>query len=194
MELIDYEHIFDETSESILRERLGIALIKPDAVELGIAEYIIDFLNYKMITLAEAELSGVFIISDLDYEIVRKIYPKSPEHKISTVFEQFRGHEGLIIIYKGYGHKQDLWKLLRELRGESLFYRTEVGIERGGIRGIIPVPSTGDNFRVIQNKLNRGEELTRDELRTYHANLMHTPENFDEFLGLASLIDWTKCE
>ncbi len=180
--------------ENELRTKVGLVLIKPDAIELGIEEFLVDYLQTKLQN--EAELNGGYFVS-IKQEDLNGIYSAAKMYTSQAVVNYITSGTSILISFRGFG-KTDIWARLNQLKGKKLINRNgeeldgPISWERG-VRNAIPIPSTKKEYLPVFDKIKKyGEEATVHftdfEFGTYVKNLLHTPDNLMEFYSLLKLL------
>ncbi|MGA7733635.1 MAG: hypothetical protein WCD37_20425 [Chloroflexia bacterium] len=180
-----------------LLAQTGALLIKPDAVELGIAEELIYEAQSRLLK-ENIELTGVAILTVPD-DAGHKLYPSMNSDKLTYVMREYLTQgESVIAIFVG-GQSTNVTERLVEIRGKQLFnYSVEelmampYGLQ-DSLRGIIPVPGTGEHYRpiiqrLISDRLGLTRPLTkRQDYSAGYRNLVHAPRDPMELCGLLSI-------
>lgn len=171
--------------EQHLRSTLGVMLMKPDALEVGIVEELIDYTYTRLQTIVpNIELAGAILIPSFNEAEVEKIYPDL-EDKYRDAFKIFYKQGPLVAVFwSSDSTPQDLWIILKTLRGKI----TEGFGLNDSIRSIIPLPGNRERYEEITKKIE-SEELNSDDYIELCRSLVHIPENIKEFAGLFLSID-----
>jgi nucleoside diphosphate kinase len=192
--------------ENYLKTKLGLLLIKPDAVQLGIVEEIIDFVTHEAHFSKTAQLNGVYIIN-LQKPDIPLIYA-SVQTGVGEILKEYMT-ENICVLVTFKGNKRvDLWKFLHDIRGKRLMDRTPEELQQGiskinGIRDWIPLPSTRKSYENAFQKLEKrfiaGDKskdipFTDEEYRIYCRNLVHVPDNLQEVFALLQLLERREIE
>ncbi len=181
----------DVAEKPKLSSILGFALIKPDAIELGIAESIIHRLISETEQYPHISLEGVDIIEGVGEEQLAKIYPELDAGYYTAYVDYFRDNRTILLTFKGTPQNTvDINQVLKNAKGK-------IGRGQGwqdGVRAVIPIPSTRKDFDVISEKLRTGAVLTPEDYNFLCKNLLHTPETDQEVLGLLELLDPDKAK
>lgn len=180
--------------ESELRQRIGFVLIKPDAIELGIDDFVINYLQSSL--QAHAELNGIYVVK-VKQENVKGIYSAAKMYESAAVINYVTSGNSIVATFSGNG-LVDLWATLKNMKGKKLIDRTDEELEgsmgwRKGIRNAIPIPSTKTDYKPVfekikEYKLEATNYFTRTEFDTFVKNLVHTPDNLMEFYSLVKLL------
>ncbi|MEK7498195.1 MAG: hypothetical protein AAB656_04745 [Patescibacteria group bacterium] len=175
---------YDEFEHN-LRVSLGMMLIKPDALDAGIAIELIDHTYGKLKEkVLDVEAVGAVLISSFNEEAVDRIYPDL-EDNYKEAFKVFYKQGPLIVVFWGSeSGKTDLWDLLRTIRGKI----TEGHGLEDSIRSIIPLPGHKEKYNEMTKKLETGNLEAEDYIELCKS-LVHIPENIKEFSGLFLSID-----
>lgn len=182
-------------AESLLATT-GVALIKPDAVELGITEELLAFMSDKIHQAEAGEIRGVYPVQ-LTPSNVAKLYPNlHPSFYPQTEKYMVQG-PSVLAVFRGNG-ENNLTSLVKSIKGRrpSDWSKSEIQHSPGlefGIRCIIPVPGTGKEYaaikeRLIKKTVNPQERFSDEEFSIYVKNLIHSPDDFQEITGLMSLL------
>ncbi len=173
--------------ERNLRHSLGIMLIKPDALEEGIAEVLIDYTHQKLkAKVADIELTGAILIPFFNERQVKKIYPDLDDRFINAFNAFYKEGPLVVVFWSSNSAQQDLWSLLRTIRGKV---NQGSGLE-DSIRSIIPLPGLGrrERYEEITRKLEN-RDLNDEDYIELCKTLVHVPEDIKEFAGLLLSID-----
>lgn len=183
-------------SEEFLRRNTGLVFIKPDAVQLGVAEEIIDYIATRVYVEGMGILDKVCIIQ-LKSEDVLAIYPEITDRAVETVTDYLTEDVSILVTFKG-NQKDDIWQFLEDLRGKRLLDRTFEELENAGgiktgVRDIIPIAGTRDLYKGVFDKLKLrqlGKEpsFTDGEFKIYCRNLIHIPDRVTEAVALLKLL------
>lgn len=182
---------------SRLQTKLGAMLIKPDAVNLGVAEPIIAHVSKKLYEEQIGTISGVYLIDGIPISMVPILYPSLPVDGCETVSQYLSDGMCVLAFFEGSGNV-DMWAEMTKLKGRRM---NDWSIEELGgavglnnfIRAMLPVPGTRDKYfpvidKIILKKRDKSARFTDAEFQIYCRNLVHTPDNIDEFCGLLELI------
>lgn len=184
--------------EKELSSKYGLVIIKPDAIEEDIFEYIINFLATNLHDYYGVEFTGIFPIQ-ITAEDMQALYPKKSPDLLAKFGDYLTSTESLILCFRGDG-SQNLWQILSRLKGVSIKDRPmealesgeSLGIEQGGVRGLIPLPDKKEAYRAIFDKIieSGGDNfmLEMDLFNLYMRNLVHTPDDLDDFSALLNLL------
>lgn len=194
---ISYEvEISLENTIETLQKHVGLMLIKPDAINLGIGEDIIN--HVTQIMYPNANLTGVYIIDNITVEQIPIIYPELPSDGYEIVYEYLTSGPCILFGFTSDNEESNLLNTMKKIKGPRLIdWRDEYFEYRPGItsfiRATIPVPGTEMLYkRVIEKILLKRNDptirFTDDEFKIYCQNLVHSPDNFKEMFGLLSLV------
>lgn len=184
--------------EEIIQKRFGMVLIKPDAIDDDIFEYIIDYLINILHSKYKIELTGLFPVN-ITAEDIPQLYPDK-DISILKMFEDYLAtNTSIILCFKGDGDI-NIWEVLQQLRGDSIKNRSiedlesgsNIGIEKG-IRGLIPLPHKKDAYRSIFDTIveykGKGFIFEKERFDLYMRNLIHTPSSLPDFIGMTKLLN-----
>jgi len=170
---------------------VGLVIIKPDAIDLGIEEYLIARLCQQLLDVAY--LDHVQIVKIVDQIAVRKIYPAIEAEVYPILESNLVGREVVVLSFSSFANDQiDLWSRLKGVKGKSMWnwdeemWRGKRGIETS-VRGCLPVPGSDPSWRSIVPKVRNHQWMTTEEFTVYSQNLIHTPETLLEFAGVLDL-------
>lgn len=183
--------------EREFRTRLGIMVIKPDAVQLGIGEELIYYITTKLYESNAGVLNGAYIVQ-INRDYIPSLYPNLGREVGEIVRDYLSEDISIIATFKG-NRSQDIWGELHQMKGTRLMDRSEeqlnqpMGIKTG-IRDIIPVPSTRNRFQEAFEKLklriiDKTIPFTDPEYKVYCRNLIHTPDDLREGIALLNILD-----
>lgn len=174
--------------ETNLRRSLGIMLMKPDSLEAGIAEELIDHTYSKLRKkVSDIELLGAVIVSSFNEADVERIYPDL-EQTYKDAFKVFYKQGPLVVVFwESKSGQDDIWVLLKSIRGKI---SEGSGLE-DSIRSIIPLPGYREKYNEMTKKLEGGI-LTSEDYIELCKSLVHIPENIKEVAGLFLCIDETE--
>lgn len=182
-----------------LRTTTGFCLLKPDAVELDVAEFIIAHLAKVMYTQFNAELGLVIDLQLGGARDLACVYPKYPIFKPQareSMLAYFTSAPSIFITFHTRDEvpQVDLWEALSVIKGRVMWHWTVdqlLGCANVDdfVRALVPLPGTRDVFAPIMQKIIEGRDLTDDEYFHYIQNLIHTPETAEEVKGLIGLLD-----
>jgi hypothetical protein len=186
-----------ERYEAYLRTTLGLLLIKPDALALGVEDYIIHYVDESLRNEKAGSLNGVYIIQIKDKD-VRNIYA-TVKRPLSPVLKAYLTEDvSVLVTFKGDG-KKDIWQKVSQLKGKRLLDRSENELDNGmgwlkGIRNAIPIPGTRELYvpvfeRVKQIQKDPKVRFTEEEYNQFSRNLVHTPDDLVEAFALLSLLN-----
>lgn len=196
------ERLTSENHEQFLRTNLGLFLVKPDAIKLGIAEEIINYAIEQVHDNQKGEINGIYIVQ-LGKDDVPKVYSTVKREIGEVLIDYLTEDVSVLVTFKG-NKKDDLWEFLRNMRGKRLMDRTEEELDNSGgiqtgIRDILPVPSTRQLYRNAFEKLKLRRKdstipFTDEEYRVYCRNLVHAPDDLREGCALLKLINQEELE
>lgn len=183
-----------------LSKHVAAMLIKPDAVDLDITEFLIEHVAGLMKQRCNAELEGVHVIESLKEQDIAILYPSLDRDGIEIVRSYLSSGLSVLVTFRGDGTK-DLWSGLKQIKGPRMIDWDEeelsgsLGINNF-VRAMIPVPGTLGEYEPVLEKIrlkksDPSARFTDKEFRVYCRNLIHTPDNRQELLGLLSLLDKT---
>lgn len=187
--------------ESYLRRNLGMILIKPDSVKLGIAENVIDFAISKVQESGIGEINGVYIVQ-INKQDIAEIY-STVKAGVGEVLKNYMTEDlSVLLTFKGNGN-DDIWDFLHSIRGKRLMDRTPEELDSGmamknGIRDWIPLPSTRNkyksSFETLKERYRRGDKsniinFSDADYSIYCQNLVHVPDDLREIVALLQLLN-----
>lgn len=164
--------------------KIGAMLLKPDAIELGVDEFITELVSRRMLIEAGARLEVAAPFFNLNREQTRKIYPALDSNYFEGHAANFLSGTSIALLYVGNTDRVNLWRLLYEIRGKLTVGE---GFEHS-IRASIPLPSKREKYDKLSVKLRNNTSLCLEDYMSLSENLAHVPENVCEFGGLLSLI------
>ncbi len=164
--------------------KIGAILLKPDAVDLGVDEFITDLVSRRMLTEAGASLEVAASLFNLTRKQTQKIYPTLDLNYFEGHTANFLSGTSIALLYVGNGGEVNLWQLLHKIRGKIT---VDEGFEHS-IRASIPLPSKRERYDELTKKLKNEEPLCLEDYMSLSENLAHVPGNMCEFSGLLSLI------
>jgi hypothetical protein len=190
------ESLVHQSFEDVLRKELGFLLIKPDSVQLGIAEELLQYSAQRIQAVGIGVLNGVYIIQIQESDI---------DEMYATVKEGVGGllkkylTEDISVLATFLGNStDDVWEFLHHLRGKRLMDRTAEELDSSpvlqyGLIDIIPVPSTRKAYAKAMEKLklrinDPSIPFDDDEYRVYCRNLVHVPDNLREVHALLNML------
>lgn len=180
----------DEEQESdLLKKRCGLLMIKPDAINLGVEEYVIAEFCSRL--QGKASLDLVEVITITSEKQVQNIYPHASQNLLSFIVPNLLNQRVILVSFNCKSNT-NLWKDLSAIKGPNP-KRWSVAMHEGDtrphffIRGWLPVPGSSPVWKKIIAKIKGGDELTQQEYLIYCQNLVHTPDTIQEFEGLLSL-------
>lgn len=184
---MDKETLFRKDYEEVehrLRHRFGFMILKPDAIELDIFEYLIYIVTSRM--LPKANLDSMILLEPISQEDLGYMYPQLEER-------YFWGHcisfqkPSILLIYRGQGSETDLWRELKDIRGKIHPRNRQLFGIKDSVRGIIPLPGDIQTFVEVTERIQLGT-VTRNDHIWMSRNLAHVPENLTEVAGVLRLL------
>lgn len=175
-------------------ENIGACLVKPDAVELGVAEYILAHIAHALAIKKAGEMTLVSVIDKLPFEKVPALYPKLDADGYEIVRDYLCAGTCVLAFYKGNGVGKELLAMKGKRMGDWSLDELDGSIGwKEGIRCAMPLPGTTKEYqpiveRIRARRLGQPSRFTDDEFRVYCRNLIHTPDDDQELLGLLSLL------
>lgn len=178
-------------TEGVLRNNLGLVLIKPDAIKLGVEEFIISEIASGVLPYARLDFVESLYINSK--EQVRLIYPNEKPNIYDALDPYFIGNQSIVLSVKSFKPGFDLWEELKNLRGPNIWHWTDNMLngrfERPRfIRRILPVVGGDLLWETIKNKSIRKEEMTPEEFMVYSQNLLHVATSLQDFKGILSIL------
>ncbi len=164
--------------------KIGAILLKPDAVELGVDDFITELVSKRMLIEASASLEVAAPLCNLTKEQTRRIYPTLDPNYFEGHAANFLSGISIALFYVGNSGEVNLWQLLKKIRGKITLGD---GFEHS-IRASIPLPGKREKYNELSKKLKNKEPLCLEDYMSLSENLAHVPENIFEFDGLLSLI------
>jgi len=174
------EIIKSQEYETKLRHNLGLMLVKPDAIEAGIAEELIDHAHRKLKDgVPDIELLGAAIVPSFNDADVDKIYPDLHGEFKQALKSFYKQGPSIAVFWSSKSGTQDIWAQLIKIRGKIT---VGYGLD-DSIRSIIPLPGHKERYEETTNKLQSGN-LDFDDYIELCKSLVHVPQNMKEFTGL----------
>lgn len=93
---------------------LGFVLLKPDCIERGVAEFVIDRYQQEAFKSADYELAGVDFIEPMSEEQVRRMYPTLADIYMSATIENYTQNSTVLLTFVGNRPGLDIWENSRE--------------------------------------------------------------------------------
>lgn len=181
--MTESSHIKD--LETDLRQNVGLVLIKPDAVNNGIAEDLIGNVFSKLQkNIPDIEMEDVIFIDSFNADEVSRIYPDLDKKYLDAHKKLFENGSLVAVFFSSESGQSDIWSLLLKIRGKA---REGSGIE-DSIRSILPLPGDRARFEELSRKAEN-ETLNSDDYVDIIKNLMHVPSNVQEFIALALVVN-----
>src|SRR5690606_25843451 len=191
------EQIVEQDFEKLIASKYGLVIIKPDAIEDDIFEYIIDFLATQLHNNFNIEFTGIFPVR-ITAQDVLALYPKKSPELLTKFGDYLTSSESLVMCFRGDG-AVNIWEVLNKLKGVSIKDRPMDALEDGsnlgiesGVRGLIPLPHKREAYRAIFDKIiqSGGDNfmLDMDLFNLYMRNLIHSPDDIDDFSSLLNLL------
>lgn len=176
--------------ERELRGSVGLMLLKPDTINLGVEEFIINLVTTNMIGRG-GQLSIVKMIDGITDDQLQYIYPTLAPHYFRALSKLMIEQPSVLLVFvsssaNNEGERIDLWEALTAIKGKVDPTRSKGFNE--GVRSAIPIPGRIGTFNRISSILQSGEDLSETEYLELVQNLAHTPENIHEFAGLLQLL------
>jgi hypothetical protein len=181
-----------------LAAQIGVLLVKPDAVEYGIAEDLI-YAAQSRLYKDNIELTGIAALT-IPGDVGRKLYPTLYPDNLTYLMENYltRGLS-VIAVFRGDG-AVNATNRLRQIEGRPIWnYSAKELVTmpyglQDSLRGIIPVPGTGESYRrgilrLLQDRL--GLTTSYENWEDYEAvnlSLVHAAEDPREVCGLLSIV------
>jgi hypothetical protein len=186
-----------EVFDSEISRRLGILFIKTDAVDLGITEEIIAYAAERVEKQGVGKLNGVYLLETLPCELIPMLYPKLSPDGYEIVADYLCEGNCVMATFKGNG-STDMRQLMNQIKGRRMRDWTleELNGKMGlndSVRGMLPVPGTTDKYadamvKLKAQKTNPALRFTDEEFRVYCRNLIHSPDDLQETIGLLNLL------
>lgn len=180
-----------QTLEQEMRFKVGAILLKPDALQLDVWEYIVARIS-GILHDKGATLEHISTLEVNSHKDMMTIYPDLDEPTRVPMLRYMQSGPCLLVTFRGDG-EIDLWGLLKELKGKTMWNWNEEQLLLGGtsssfIRAMVPVIGTQEIYTPIINKVITKERFDDEEYYYYIQNLIHSPDKLIELLGLLSLI------
>lgn len=180
-----------------LTHKTGVILIKPDAVELGIAEDIIDYANERVEAQRAGSLEGVYLIDRIGCKDIPSLYPNLSPDGYGMVENYLCTGSSVMAVFRGTGHV-NMRELMLDIKGKRMRDWTLEELEgkmgmKDSIRGMLPVPGTISEYADAVAKLKAQKSdpslrFTDEEFKVYCKNLIHSPDDLYETVGVLSLL------
>ncbi len=177
------------SDEQIIEKSFGLALIKPDSVDLGIDEFIADYMSDRMKKEAYSDLVGGFVVDSISEKQLRLIYPNLNDSYFKGNLRLFRNPSALLVFttFKYNYDSPNLWEAIIKIKGHVDIDKRGQGF-RSTIRGAIPIPGTLTQCDTFVRNRKNSIELTDEEYYQLSRNFVHSPANLEEILGLSMLM------
>jgi nucleoside diphosphate kinase len=180
------ENISHVDFENELRHKIGVVLVKPDAVESGVAEEIIAHVFDKLkVTIPDIALEDVVIVPSFKPDEVEKIYPNLKGEYQKAVKTVLSNGPSVAVYFSSKSGDKDIWESMYRIRGKV---KAGHGIE-DSIRAIIPLPGDRKVFEEISTKIKSGEQMTDADYENACKNLIHVPDDMKEFASLSQIVN-----
>ena len=176
--------------------KFGVVLIKPDAVELGVDDYIIGRFTQELYEGGIGVLQGVYEVNVKKIDIPL-IYPSMSKEDYLAVESYLTEGPSVLFTYTGSG-RFNLQDRINNIKGKRLGDSSleELDGKNGfgnSIRGMLPVPGTIKQFEPVVRriKLKKNDPSIRfsdAEYHIYSKNLVHSPNDYLETFGLLCLL------
>ncbi len=186
----------NELLEEEFVHRFGVVLIKPDAIALGVDEFIIGRLTQELYESKTGILQGVYEVGVKKMDIPY-IYPSIPKEDYAVIEDYLSEGSSILLTYRGSG-RSNLQDRINEIKGKRLGDWSIEELEGANgfgnsIRGMIPVPGTIEQFepvikRIKLKKIDPSIRFSDAEYRIYCRNLIHSPNDCLETLSLLRLL------
>ena len=171
---------------------VGILMIKPDAIKLGVEEYLVAEFVKRLEGRADLDYAVVKTIES--EETVREIYPDLEDDTYKALYGYLIGKEVLLITFRAKNNTPgtDMLERLSSIRGPSMWRWSKeqlsgnVGPE-DFVRRMMPVPGSPPEWNIIKEKALQKERMTQREFEVYCQNLVHTPTSKGDFNALLKL-------
>lgn len=173
-------------SGEIIRRNVGLLMIKPDAIDLGVEDHIVAEFCGRLHGIAQIDYAVAVKISTVRQ--IHAIYPRQEENIYQMLCRNLLNREAILISFRGGPHI-DLQRKLKEIKGPSMWHWTERMLHGDTnpdrfIRGWLPIPGSSDLWESIIKKIQAGARMTEEEFVVYSQNLIHTPDTVNESQGL----------
>ena len=180
----------EQTSELIkkLRNTFGVVMLKPDAIDEGVEDYLIDHIYKKLREqIPDIELAGVIANESFREDQTEKIYPNLNESYLKGMKTLLKNNQTMVVFFTSRSGDQDVWSLLRNIRGKI---GTGLGMENS-IRSIIPLPGKVEKFKKLSQKIKE-DKLSEEDYIELCKGLVHVPDDEKEVAGILSSLDRTE--
>jgi len=177
-----------------INSKFGLILVGNDAINLGVAEYVIaSMLDRLKVRSPSIELVGAIILPSIPRDQVRKIYPDLEGKFLDAFIKVFGENESVLAIFQQTDPGETKYDFISEInktKGEIKRHKPKGGEIGWGtsIRGAIPLPSDRVRFEEVDNKIDSGKLSPEDYVKLTH-HLIHSADNAEELAGLYLLID-----
>ena len=182
-----------------LTSRIGVMLIKPDAVRHGVEPQILQHLQDTIHGENSGRLQGAFRILSIDESGIPLIYPSLPKDLYPTVAVYLSSGPSTLAAFVGDG-TSSLERRMCDLKGPRMLDWSDEELRgigkdiRRGIRYLLPVSGTEESYASIIENIRRRRidptvtRFTDDQYSLACQNLVHSPEGADELIALLDLV------
>ena len=200
------EPLMTQEEFELFDKQYGIILIKPDAVEMDVTEYIISEVLQRTPNELNAGLDIVQVCEFFRQDEVELLYQEidqlDPDFRQATIDYMLSGPTVLVMFRRASLVTDDdtsLISILKGIKGKSMFHWSLEQLEtREGtnnfVRGLLPLPGSNEVLlRVVQKIIDKKEgitqeKMTKEEKIYYVQNLVHSPDNQYEVEALLRLL------
>ncbi len=181
-----------------MQEHIGFIVMKPDAIELGVAEELIGMATEKLLQEGIHLLHGEVITIESEVQL-RLLYPHIDEADFwRHMKDYFLGNLVAVTVY--YSHEPThIERTIKNIKGPRPRDWEITQLEGARsiddfLRALIPVPGTEQVVKpllekILESKRRNGIfEFTDAEFAIYSRNLVHSPEGEDEYQGMLKLL------
>jgi len=183
----------------------GFIVIKPDAVENDLTEFLIwDILTRLKFIDPDVAIDYVFPYEFKSAEEVRDFYRENsqlPEDFVRSIINYMLSGTSVIVVYKSKDSfaQGSFIDVIKNIKGKTMFNWSyeEVKTKKDTnqfVRGLLPLPGSDHlQKRIRERVLERLEQksdgiLTTEELNYYVMNLVHSPDSLDELRFVLDLL------
>lgn len=179
----------------------GIILIKPDAVNLDLTEYLIEEIRSKLPSKYNPSVEVIRVHNFASEEEVASLFGDLAPEFYSATMKYMLSGPSVIVVYKNRKLSPASFSfinLLKELKGKTMYNWTVDQIINPStvsfVRGMLPVPGTRYLYepiirKILDNKTGVStERFTEDEIEIYVQNLIHTPDCRGEVNALLTIL------
>ena len=169
-------------TEEALKHKFGFIMLKPDAVEFGVKEFLIDHI-IKVLKKKKVFLRGIVNIPPISEHRTANLYPDVNDNYFRAYAESYAENDKFVLVFESSDIGIDIWAEMLKLRG-TIGNGTSI---EDSIRSIIPLPGQEEKFYEIRDRIKSGI-LTHEDYKHMAKNLVHVPDNIAEFAGVLSII------